>query len=137
MPDIWKKAKILTSMYEAIGRALAGESACPRIASFQAGYGLIDESGVEPLLLEIPPETDAIPGVVYEGVPEMIFSDGRTLAKCIIPESAVTDPQKVTVIGLFDQGNNLVAVLTFLPEWITPDKRYENYVYIEFPLEGQ
>jgi hypothetical protein len=52
-----------------------------------------------------------------------------------VPEGAVSDPTQATAIGLFDQTDTLVAAVSFLPEWITPDKRYEHLVHLTFPTE--
>lgn len=134
MPEVtWKRAEIQTRLYDKIGQSLTGVGPCPQVASFVAGYGHIDETTSPPTLQELPLDATSVPGAIYSGVPEASMSDGRALFVCAIPEDAVTAPEKCTVIGLFDQDDDLVALASFLPEWLTPGKRYENFVYITFP----
>ena len=129
----WKHAKIQPVLYHRFGQALANIGSCPRVHGFVAGYGLIDETVSPPELQKIEDSLQEIPNILYSGTPECEFSDNRTLCKCTIPEGAVSEPVKCTMIGLLDVDGALLAVCTFLPEWITPEKRYENYVYINFP----
>ncbi len=137
MSDVWKRAEIQTRLYGKMARSLTSLGACPRITSFRAGYGWIDESGETPELLPLPTNAEGIPGEIFSGSPEASLSDGRALFVCAIPEDAVATPRKCTVIGLFDHEGELAAVASFLPEWLTPGKRYENLIYITFPLAGE
>lgn len=134
MPEAWKRAEIQTRLYEKIGRSLVGVGPCPRITRFAAGYGLVDESTDPPTLTELPLAAEDVPAVIFSGAPVASMSDGRALFLCAIPEDAVAEPAKCTVIGLYDQDDELVALASFLPEWLTPGKRYENLVYITFPV---
>jgi hypothetical protein len=134
MPEItWKRAEIQTRLYDKIGQSLTGVGPCPRVASFAAGYGHIDETTNPPTLESLPLSASEVPGFITSGIPEASMSDGRALFVCAIPEDAVSAPQKCNIIGLYDQDDELVALASFLPEWLAPGKRYENFVYITFP----
>jgi hypothetical protein len=134
MPEItWKRAEIQTRLYEKIGQSLVGTGPCPRIVSFKAGYGLVDETTSPPTLEPLPLSATDVPGLIVSGTPDASMSEGRSLFICAIPEDAVSGPQKCSIIGLYDQDDDLVALASFLPEWLSPGKRYENFVYITFP----
>ena len=137
MSITWKKAKILPKLYERVGKSLAGLEGCPKITHFKIGYGFIDETKNPPILKNLPDDMTDIPNVIYEGTTENDFSDNKSLFKCVIPETAVAEPTKATVIGLFEDNGNLLAAVSFLPEWLYPEKTYEDYVYIVFPQGGE
>ena len=136
MPDAWKQARVLGGLYQKLAASLAGEAACPRIASFKIAYGWIDTSGDTPVPQEPPFDAADLPGsAIYSGAVTASASDKSTLITAVVPEGAVSAPTEATVIGLYDQADALVAAVTFLPEWITPDKRYEHLIHLTFPTE--
>ncbi|WP_206214338.1 hypothetical protein [Desulfovibrio sp. ZJ369] len=55
------------------------------------------------------------------------------LFKCVIPAGSVREATPCTIVALYDQVGELVAVAHFLLEWITPDKDNEQHCYISFP----
>lgn len=131
-PQVWKKTRIMPGLFRRFAAALIGNGACPRIESFALGYGWYDQSLDEPLL-GIPDDITSIPGMFYEGTPQREVSGEMALFKCVIPSGSVTQATPCTVIGLYDQTGELVAVAHFLLEWITPDKDSEQHCYITFP----
>ncbi len=136
MPDTWKQARVLGAFYDRLAEGVAGQTACPQIASFGVCYGWIDTSGDMPQPEEPPFDAESLPGsLVHTGLVTAEPSGKSVLATAVIPEGAVAEPTQVTAIGLFDQTDTLVAAVSFLPEWITPDKRYEHLVHMTFPEE--
>lgn len=135
-PAAWKQARILPRLYEREAAALVGAAPCVVITTFRLGFGWLGAgTGGVPEPLPPPSGADDIPGVLYEG--EILGAPNGTtaLVQCLVPEGAVSSPAQASVIGLFDQTGALVAAVTFLPEWITPDKRYEHHVHVTFPTE--
>lgn len=136
MSEVFKLAEIQDRLYTRIAESLADQGPCPRISKFIAGYGFVDETTDPPTLHSLPADADAVPNPIYEGTPTRSVSDGRMLSLCAIPGDAVSVPTKCTCIGLFDETDALVALASFLPEWLVPGKTYENLVYITFPVQG-
>ena len=133
---VWQTAKLLNRYYDKIGKAAAGIGKCPRFSEFRAGYGLVDESDpADPALLDIPPEMAEIPGEFYRGLVEAQYSDGLLLCKCEIPASAVSEPKRHSLIGIFDDDGELIAVCATLPDWVTPTEVYRAFPAISFPVE--
>lgn len=133
----WKSAKILPHFYDRIGQALIGAGPCPKIVKFKMGHGYVDESVEPPALLEIPDDLADIPNVFFEGVPELVHSDGRVLSKCHLPQGSVLEPRKYSMTGLYDDQDQLVAVCIDLPDWIVPSDWQTTYAYIDFPNVGE
>lgn len=140
MPDtvIWQQAKLLNRYYEKVGLAAAGIGHCPRFTEFRAGFGLIDETDTaHPVLLNIPPNMIEIPNEFYRGLVEVSYSSGVTLCKCEIPESAVGSPVRHSLIGIYDQDSDLIAVCLTLPDWVTPSEIYRAFPAVTFPMEKE
>lgn len=133
----WKSAKILPRFYDNYARSLIGEGACRRIAKFKMGHGYVDESSTPPVFQEIPDDLSDIPGVFFEGTPELTYSDGRVLARCHLPQGSVTAPNKYSLTGLYDDQDELIAVCLDLPDWIVPSDWHTTYAYIDFPNVGE
>jgi hypothetical protein len=136
MPDpVWKQAKVLQGLYRRLAASLVNAGPCVHIITFRVGVGWLDESTDPPVPQQPPFDATAIPGAFFEGTIEGTAQDETALIKCVVPAGAISSPTKGTVIGLYDQADTLVAAVTFLPEWITPDKRYEHYLHLNFPTE--
>lgn len=131
----WKQAKILRGLYARLAASLVNAGPCVRITSFAIGRGWIDETGPVPLPLPPPFDATTVPGELYRGPTEGSASDTTALVKCVVPAGTVDRPGQATVIGLFDQTGALVAAVSFLPEWLTPDKTYEHFLHLNFPVE--
>jgi hypothetical protein len=140
MADSWESSILLNRYYEKVGRAAAGIGACPRLTTFKAGLGYIDENvpeGESPTVLPIPYDLGEVPGVFYEGAIEASYADGSTVCKCTIPAGGVSDPKKCSVFGLYDQDDELVAVCVSLPDWVSPSDQYTAYPSINFPIQTE
>lgn len=135
-PAAWQQAKLLNRYYEKVGLAAAGQGHCPRFVEFGAGYGCVNDTDpAHPVLLNIPPDLAAVPSEFYRAPVEVAYSDGVTLCKCEIPKNAVVTPVRHNLIGVYDQDDELVAVCTTLPDWVTPDEIYRAFPAITFPIE--
>lgn len=138
LPKIWQQSKLLNKYYEKVGLAAAGHGKCPRFMEFSAGYGLInDADSALPVLLPIPPDMSEIPNEFYRGLAEVSYSNGVTLCKCEIPQSAVGSPVRHNLIGIFDEDGELMAVCQTLPDWVTPSEIYRAFPAITFPIENE
>lgn len=138
MSDIFQISKLLNKYYEKVGQANAGSGDCPIFTRFEAGYGYIDEDvedGETPIIETVPADITDIPSVVYSGDIEAEYSNGSTVAKCVVPVGAVSTSQKVNVYGVYDQEDDLVAISVTLPDWITPTESHTAYPTITFPME--
>lgn len=134
--NVYQRSKLLNRYYEKVGKAAAGIGHCPRFVQFQAGYGLVDTSNPNaPVLLNIPPNMTEVPEPFYQGLVQVEYSNGVTLCKCEIPVGAVSEPTKYNLIGIYDQDDDLVAVCTTFPDWVTPTEADRSYPALTFPLE--
>lgn len=136
--NTWQQARLLNKYYEKVGKAAAGVagSQCPRFTLFGAGFGYVDETDPNnPDLLPIPADLTKVPSEFYKDQVTVSYSKGVTLCKCEIPNNAVDKPVRHNLIGIYDQDNELVAVCTTLPDWITPTEIYRAYPAITFPIE--
>jgi len=134
----WEGSLLLNRYYEKVGRAAAGIGTCPRFTTFKAGYGFVDEDvpdGEVPTILTVPADLEEVPSVFYSGNVVASYSNGSTLCQCTIPEAGVSTPKKCSVIGVYDQDAELVAVCVTLPDWVTPSEQYTAYPSINFPLK--
>jgi hypothetical protein len=132
---VWKQAKVLQGLYRRMAASLVNAGPCVRITTFRLGLGWLEEGGEVPVPIQPPFNATAIPGEFHTGAIEGTAEDESALIKCVVPAGAVDAPTRATVIGLYDQADTLVAAVSFLPEWITPDKRYEHYLHLNFPTE--
>jgi hypothetical protein len=134
---IFQSAIILDRFYEKVGRAAAGIGQCPRIIKFKAGYGYLNESvpeGKPPEILSVPYDLEEVPEPFYTGSVDAQFSNGSTLVKCTIPEGGIATSKRCSVIGLYDQDEELVAMCVALPDWVKPSQEYTVYPSINFPI---
>lgn len=131
-PVYWKSAKLFPRFYDSIAEALLGGE-CPRIGKFKFGYGYIDDSTAEPTLLDVPDGLTDIPNVLFEGTPDLTYSDGRILVRCHMPQASLDKPHQYSMTGIYDTKNNLIAVTNDLPAWLVPSTRHTTYSYIDFP----
>jgi hypothetical protein len=138
MSDVaeWKRTTLLPLLYWKLARSFCDLLPCPRITSFTLGFGYVDESGETPTFQLIPDDLDAIPGAFFQGTPEPAASEGRALFSCAVPAGSVAAPTRCSMIGLFDQDGDLVAVGQFLPDWINPDESNTYRPFIDFPTTG-
>jgi hypothetical protein len=134
----YKRSTLLSKFYDRIAGTLAGTEPCVRIGQFRFGHGFVDEStSPRPTFQPIPGDLEAVPGEFFSGTPEMLKADGRVLVRCRLPKGSVTEPQKFSIIGLYDTEGNLLAVMQDLPDWITPDDSHTAYGYLDFPHLGE
>jgi len=136
MPEPWKQARVLGAYYSRLARALLGETACPVARTFRIAPGWLDDTKDPPQPVEPPFDASALPAdPVFSGTVSGSASDKSALLTCVVPEGAVSAPTRVTAIGIYDQSDTLIAAASFLPEWITPDKEFENLIHVTFPEE--
>ena len=136
MATNWQSSKILNTYYEKVARAAAGIGSCPVITSFKAGFGYVDETDpAAPFIEELPGGIDSVPAVFYEGGATAQYSNGIVAVVCQIPLGAVSEPTRFSVVGIYDQDDELIAISVTLPDWITPNETYDIYPTLTFPLE--
>ena len=141
MSGEWIKTTTMDWFFERVGLAAIGTGSCAQIASFKIGYGWVDESGSTPILMDLTGAETAIPGEFYEGTVvggqlAITYSGGVLLCACTVPEGALSEAHKASVIGLYDQDGELLAAAVFYPDWMTPDEEYRLNVNINFPTSG-
>lgn len=135
-PSVWQQTKLLNRYYEKVGLAAAGEGICPKFVEFRAGYGLVDDSdSAMPQLLPISGSMSEIPNEFYRGICEVEFSKGMVICKCEIPQSAVSEPVRHNLVGIFDQDSELIAICQTLPDWVTPSEVYRAFPTVTFPYD--
>lgn len=137
MPGSFKKSTLLNKFYDRVAGTLAGVEPCVRISEFRFGHGFVDESTTPPTFLPVDPELDTLPGVFHTGTPEMLKAEGRVLVRCKIPAGVLVEPQKFSLIGLYDSEGFLLAVMQDLPDWLTPADEHTAYAYLDFPHLGE
>lgn len=128
----WKSAKLFDRFYDGIGNDMIGGER-RYIAKFKFGYGYVDDSQEPPALLDVPDGLTEIPSVLFEGVPELSYSDGRILVRCHMPQGSLTEPKRYSMTGIYDNMGDLLAVTNDLPAWLVPSTRHTAYAYIDFP----
>ncbi len=135
MSDIseWRRTTLLPLLYYKLARSFCDLLPCPRIQTFKLGAGYVDESGSSPLFQSVPDDLTEIPEVFFQGEPEAAASEGRALFSCVAPVGAVATPTRCSMLGLYDQDGDLVAVGQFLPLWVNPDEANTFRPYIDFP----
>lgn len=135
---VYQQSKLLNLYYEKVGKAAAGQGACPHFVEFRAGFGLVDESDpANPQLQPIPGNMSEVPNEFYRAGLDAEYSNGQTICRCEIPAGAVSVATRFNLIGIFDQDGDLVAVCTTLPDWITPTETDRSYPTLIFPLEKE
>lgn len=135
---VWQRARLLNRYYEKVGLAAASQGCCPHFTQFRAGFGLIEETDpAHPVLLPIPADMEEIPGEFHRGNIEVQYSNGTVLCTCQIPRGAVSEPVRHNLIGIYDQDDDLVAVCSTLPDWVTPEEIYRAYPAVTFPFESK
>lgn len=134
----WKGAKLMPRFYDGIAKSLIPgvDGNCQKITKFKFGYGFIDESAAPPEILDIPDDLEDIPNALFEGVPDLTYSDGRILARCRMPQGSVTEPRQYSLTGLYNDSDQLIAVTIDLPSWLVPSDMHTVYSYIDFPHVG-
>lgn len=135
MAPVWQLSRLTNRYYDKIGMSAAGLTQCPRFVTFKMGYGLIDETDpANPVLQAIPGDISDVPNFFYAGLCDVSYANGLTTCKCEIPQGAVSAPTRFNVVGVFDQGDDLLAVCVTLPDWVTPTEIYRAYPQITFPV---
>ena len=140
--DSWQVAEIMPRFYELTALGAGGLGSPFKIAKFKFGHdpALVNESGDVPSLRNIPDDMRDIANVFYEKnfniKTDVIYSKGRLLFRCRMPEKAVTAPQKHSLTGLYDTNDNLVAISLDLPDWITPSDSGDVHLYINYPFKN-
>jgi hypothetical protein len=130
------------SYFNSIGAVSAGSGgSCPVITSFKVGYGWVDEAGETPILTDLNGTETNVPGIFFTGTKADLdmtvsYSGGTLLMQCVVAEGSVSEPEKASAIGIFDQNGNMIAAAAFYPDWITPTEEYRINVYINFPVFG-
>lgn len=131
-PIQWKSAKLFARFYDGIGDAMIGGQ-CRHIAKFKFGFGYLDDAQDPPALLDVPDSLTDIPNVLFEGVPDLSYSDGRILVRCHMPQGSLVGPKRYSMTGLYDNMGDLIAVTNDLPAWLVPSTRHTTYAYVDFP----
>lgn len=128
MPNVpWVILDVLPRMTDKFARSLAG-GPCVHLRKFRFGYGWISGECPNFTLQAPPPNTNDVPGRVYEGIfgPSTLAVDGgKVVAKCVIPRGAVSAPVQVSAIALMDSEGEAIAAGSFLPGWLVPDGEFE------------
>ena len=133
---IFQRSKLLNRYYEKVAKAAAGIGHCPRFWEFGAGFGLVDQSDVaHPKLLDIPANMSEVPNEFYRAELTAEYSQGVTMCACEIPAGAVSEPVQYNLIGIYDQDNELVAVCTTFPDWVTPTEAERVMPALAYPLD--
>lgn len=137
----WIKTTTMDWFFTRIGQAAIGTGSCAVITSFKVGYGWVDESGAEPVLADLDGTQTDVPGAFFTGTVadgDMIvgYSGGVLLSQCTIATGELIEAQKASVIGLYDQDDELLAAAVFYPDWVTPDEDYKINVHMNFPTSG-
>jgi hypothetical protein len=143
MPEnnpVWQRAILLDKYYEKVGLAAIGEGGCPRFVSFEAGYGLLDYSAVVepddlPVIEPIPRDMASVPGSFFSGAITGEYAAGKLTLSGVIPAGGVSTPQLCSLVGIFDQDGDLVAMCASLPDWVAPNEIYKTYPIITLPME--
>lgn len=137
----WIKSVTMDLFFDMIGQAAVGNGSCAVVTSFKLGYGWVDETGDTPVLSDLTGTETDIPGIIFTGTKldgDMIvnYSGGVLMCQCIVDQGSISQPEKVSCIGIYDQENNIMAAAVFYPDWITPDEEYRINVYLNFPTSG-
>lgn len=137
----WIKTTAMDLFFNRIGAAAQGTGSCAQFVTFKVGYGWVDESGETPDLTELTGTELDIPaeffvGSVAGGEMVVSYSGGIILCQCVIAEDSLVEPEKASVIGIFDQDDGLVAAAVFYPDWVLPEEEYRLNVYLNFPTSG-
>lgn len=122
----WVICDISPKLSEGFAKSLGGGE-CVKLKKFKFGLGWYNGNMDNPILQAPPlndPATNDIPGAFYTGTfgtDALTVTGNKVVAKCHIPEGSVSKPEKVSVVGLYDQSNNLVAAAVFVPGYVVPD----------------
>lgn len=136
--NAFQRSKLTNKYYEKVAKSAAGSGVCPKFEYFMAGFGYVDRTDPDnPILLDIPATITEIPNVFYRGLVTAEYSNGQTVCCCEIPVGAVSTKTKYNLIGIFDQEDDLVAVCSILPDWITPTESDKTYPTLTFPIETE
>lgn len=134
------QATIMDRYYDLISLSAIGQESGHKfeIASFKFGYGFVDESGDEPILLPVPSDTSAIGGVFFTGTPQLSYSNGRILLRCEMPKGSIPQGQvkHSSICGVFDKNDNLLCAMVSPPAWLTEDDLHVVESYIDNVLAG-
>lgn len=134
----WQIAELLPRFYEKNALAIAGKSPQLLIKSFKFSHdeSLVDRGFNPPKLSRFPPSKNTVENVFYAGNfddENIIYSEGRLMFRCIMPENTITDPAQYSVTTLHDQDGDIIAASVDLPDWVTPNEGVNTHPYINFP----
>lgn len=135
----WQIAELLPRFYEKNALSIAGKAPHFKIVKFKFGHdpALVDTTTTPPTLTKFNPAHTDIKNVFHEGTfaaDDIIWSNGRLMFRCVMPENTLSAPKQYSQTGLYDANDNLIAVSIDLPDWITPEEGVTTHPYINFPL---
>lgn len=139
MSDEWQKANLLPRFYEKNAKSIGGITSQFKIVKFEFGHDpdLIDDGTNPPTLTPYSGDRNDTPGKFYEGTldaDDIVYSEGRLLFKCRMPENTVSEPKQYSLTILRDNDGDVVAASVDLPDWVSPDEGIETHPYINFPM---
>ncbi len=145
MSDDQIKAVILQPYYDLSAKSAIGTAPHFEIVRFRFAFDFIDESGEFPVLKTIPAETDSIDLPWFTGIPQMSYSNGRTLITCEMPKGTITEnvTKKYSCVGIYVAGESglevddiLVAVLLGQLAYLTNADNHTVQTYLDNTLAG-
>ena len=138
----WQIAQLLPRFYEKNALAIGGIASPFKIVKFKFGHDplLIDDTVSPPGLRPFNESENDIKNVFFEGEfkvsEDVVWSDGRLLFRCIMPENTLSEPKPYSLTGLYDDDGDFIAVSVDLPDWVTPEEGVNTHPYIIFPISS-
>lgn len=117
------KTRLLDSYYRKMALSSLPNGYPPyfQLGDMDWGYGLIDESGGDEVLEDIPADLSAIDSVFATMRPTYTYIGGKTIITATLPKSAIPDGEsrKWSTCILKDNDGEYVGVLLIEPQSIT------------------
>ena len=135
----WQIATLLPRFYEKNALAIGGKISQLKIVKckFSHDESLIDRTTNPPTLKPFPEQKNTLENVFFEKTftaEDILFSQGRLLFKCHMPESTLSKPAEYSLTTLHDEDDDIMAVSVDLPDWVTPGQDINTHPYINFPI---
>lgn len=138
--EAWKGARLLPRFYERSAMGAAGIQPPFKFGRFGMGYGYIDDSTNPPTLEPIPDDLSVIPNEFYSGTfsaDDFVYNNGLLMMRCHMPRGGISESKQYSVIGIYDEQDNLLAASVTLPSWVSSDEAIGINVYINYLVEAE
>lgn len=138
--DPWKKALLLPRFYERSALSASGIQPVLKFAKFGLGYGYINESTSPPTPEEIPDNLSKIPNEFYTGTftsDDFVYNNGLLMMRCQMPRGSISEPKQYSMVGIYDEQDNLLAVSVTVSSWVSPDEAVGVNAYINYLVEAE